>query len=313
MFVTKTIVATTFALLGLTAQASPVQKRSTSGRATFYDVGMGNCGWSSSSNEYVVALNTAQYGSTSQVSGACGQTITINYNGKSAQAKIVDSCPTCPYGALDLSTGLFSYLTNGNMGLGEIQMNWSWGSGSSSNSNSNSNSNNNNNSNNSNNNNNNNSNNNNNNDSNSKTSSSSSTPTQTPTPSSTSSSTPSATSTASANAPSGDAQKTVTGVPEWWASIGNAGCDGTQVPSGADVAAIGPSANAESDDLSKMCGKWVEITNTANNKSTKAIVTSWLPGNDRNSIVLADAYKKVAAMNGDSPNPIDQVKWGFLN
>lgn len=287
-----------FITLALTAfgaaQAASVQKRAISGRGTFYSVGMGNCGWQSSSNQYVVALNTAQYGSTSQVSGACGQTVTINYNGKSAQAQIVDSCPTCPYGALDMSTGLFSYLTNGNMGLGEIQMSWSWGSGSS-NSNSNSNSNN----------------NSNNNDSSDDSSSSSSSSSATPTSTSTSATAASSTAAATAT-PTNMAQKTVSGMPVWWASIGSSGCDVT-VPEGADEAAIAPSGNAEVADLPAACGKWVSIINPANNKTTKAVVTSWLPGADRNSITLADAYTKLADMNGNVPEQISQVTWGFLN
>lgn len=47
------------------------------------------CGFYSSSSDYVVALNTAQYGDTSQASPWCGRTITINANGKSAQGECV--------------------------------------------------------------------------------------------------------------------------------------------------------------------------------------------------------------------------------
>lgn len=305
MFALKAL--TTLALATLSAQGASVQKRSTSGRGTFYDVGMGNCGWQNSASEFVVALNTAQYGSTSQVSGACGQTITVNYNGKSAQARVVDSCPTCPYGGLDLSTGLFSHLTNGNMGLGVIQLSWDWGSGSSGNNNNNNNKSNNNKSNNDNNNkssNNDNSSNNNNNNKNQASSTSSSQ----------SSSTPSPTSSSAATAtPTNEAQKTVHGVPAWWAQISSAGCDNVNVPEGVDTVAIAPSGNAEEADLQAACGKWVEVTNEANGKKAKVIVTSFLPDYERNSIYLADGYMKIADMNGDVPSVVDQVKWGFLN
>lgn len=111
------------ATLALTVTAAPLEKRSQYyGRGTFYDVGQGNCGGWSTPNQYVVALNTAQYGSTSQVSQYCGRTVTITYNGVTEQATVVDSCPTCPNQALDMSTSLFSALTGGDMDLGEIYM-----------------------------------------------------------------------------------------------------------------------------------------------------------------------------------------------
>lgn len=47
--------------------------------------------------------------------GHCGASIWIcnNDNGACADATVVDECPTCNWGSLDLSTGLFGHLTNG--------------------------------------------------------------------------------------------------------------------------------------------------------------------------------------------------------
>jgi hypothetical protein len=41
--------------------------------------------------------------------GPCGKAITISYNGKTAGAVVKDACPTCGYGDLDFSRGLFDY------------------------------------------------------------------------------------------------------------------------------------------------------------------------------------------------------------
>lgn len=270
-------------------QGASIHKRSTTGRATFYDVGLGNCGWTNSGSENVVALNTAQYGSTSQKSSHCGQTITINHNGKSEQATIVDSCPTCPYGALDLSKSLFSKLTDGNMGLGETQISWSWGSGSSGSSSSKSSSN---------------KSSSKSNDNSSKSSNKSS---------SNNSSDNNDDDDNSSKAPSNTAQKTSTGTPSWWNKIENGGCPDVKLPEGVNAASIGPGDNAAADDLPDMCGKWIQVWNTENNKSTKVMMTSYYADGEKNSIYLSDAYKEIADMNGETPEAFSKAKWGFLN
>lgn len=84
-----------------------VQKRATyNGRATFYDVGLGACGWTNTASDYIVAQNSDQYGS-GYPGPNCGKSISISYGGKTLTATIADECPTCPYGGLDMSRGLF--------------------------------------------------------------------------------------------------------------------------------------------------------------------------------------------------------------
>ncbi|KAK1925923.1 RlpA-like double-psi beta-barrel-protein domain-containing protein-containing protein, partial [Papiliotrema laurentii] len=96
---------------------------SSSGKATYYAVGLGACGWTNSDSEYVVAMNAPQYSS-----GTCGQNIQITNpsTGKTQTAKIVDLCPGCSNGDLDMSPTLFSYLNDGNMDAGVFQMTWSY-------------------------------------------------------------------------------------------------------------------------------------------------------------------------------------------
>lgn len=51
----------------------------------------------------MVALNQDQYGDLGAVSSFCFQWIEVSYNGKSHSAQILDACPGCPYGGLDMS------------------------------------------------------------------------------------------------------------------------------------------------------------------------------------------------------------------
>ncbi|KAH7922137.1 hypothetical protein BV22DRAFT_680719 [Leucogyrophana mollusca] len=95
-------------------------KRYDNARMTWYNVGTGACGGTNTANQYVVALNSDQYGS----GGYCYDTITISYGGKTAQASIVDECPGCPEYGLDLSEGLFEYFAPTSTGV--IYGEWSF-------------------------------------------------------------------------------------------------------------------------------------------------------------------------------------------
>jgi hypothetical protein len=106
-----------------------LSKRQTfSGRATYFAVGLGACGWNNVASDYIVALNTAQYGSGSP-GPECGKSITISYNGNTATATIADECPSCGYGDLDFSQGLFEHFASTD--VGQFQMSWWYNDGSS--------------------------------------------------------------------------------------------------------------------------------------------------------------------------------------
>ncbi|KAF5330477.1 hypothetical protein D9619_005988 [Psilocybe cf. subviscida] len=94
-----------------------ISKRAYTGsRWSFYDVGLGACGKTNVNSDFIVALNQQQFGN-SYPSPFCGKTITMNYQGKTATATIMDSCPGCPYGALDLSRGLFKHFASEDTGI----------------------------------------------------------------------------------------------------------------------------------------------------------------------------------------------------
>ncbi|WWD01445.1 hypothetical protein V866_008389 [Kwoniella sp. B9012] len=104
--------------------SNSIEKRGQSysnSRATFYDVGLGACGWYNSASDYIVAQNSAQYGS-GYPGPNCGRSISISYGGKTISATIADECPTCPYGGLDMSRGLFTQFASESAGV--FYMTW---------------------------------------------------------------------------------------------------------------------------------------------------------------------------------------------
>ncbi|KAL5529089.1 hypothetical protein ACEPAG_5063 [Sanghuangporus baumii] len=100
---------------------SSIVERDENGRFTFYETGLGACGGWNNPTDFIVALNEEQWDGGSH----CWEMITINYNGKSTQAQIVDLCPGCAWGGLDMSPGLFSFLDNPDLGV--IYGSWSFG------------------------------------------------------------------------------------------------------------------------------------------------------------------------------------------
>jgi expansin (peptidoglycan-binding protein) len=115
----STVAVTAFAAL---AAATPV-KRGFGGRATFYATGLGACGDVNVDSDYIVALNSAQYGS-GYPGPECGKQIQISANGKTATATIKDECPTCNYGDLDMSPSLFNHFSTPDAGV--FQMTWDY-------------------------------------------------------------------------------------------------------------------------------------------------------------------------------------------
>ncbi|EPQ53544.1 hypothetical protein GLOTRDRAFT_130888 [Gloeophyllum trabeum ATCC 11539] len=103
--------------------ATGLSARDSNARLTWYDVGLGACGKTNKASDYVVALNAAEFGS-GYPGPHCFKQIKITANGKSATATIVDQCPGCPKGGLDLSKGLFSHFANPDVGV--LTGSWSY-------------------------------------------------------------------------------------------------------------------------------------------------------------------------------------------
>jgi hypothetical protein len=93
-----------------------LNKRFSNAKFTFYDVGLGACGQWNKENDFIVALNTPQYGG-GYPGPNCFKQIRISYGGKSTTATIMDQCPGCPYGGLDFSRGLFRFFASEGAGI----------------------------------------------------------------------------------------------------------------------------------------------------------------------------------------------------
>ena len=93
------------------------------GDITYYDTGMGACGWTNDGNsENVVALSHLLMGEKSNGNPYCGKSITVKYKGKTVIAKVVDKCMGCEIHAIDLSNIAFESLAD--KGVGRTQAEW---------------------------------------------------------------------------------------------------------------------------------------------------------------------------------------------
>lgn len=85
-----------------------------SGRATEHDAGAGdgNCLLGPSDDMLVVAMNEVDYDNAR----SCGAFLEVTGPGGSTVVKVVDRCPECPVGALDLSQQAFARIAGGAQG-----------------------------------------------------------------------------------------------------------------------------------------------------------------------------------------------------
>jgi len=105
---------------GVTGSGRIVSGRTYTGRATFYGAtGEGNCLFDASPDLMVVAMNQADYGGAQ----ACGAWLAVTGpDGKTITVQVVDRCPECPVGALDLSQQAFTKLAPAV--AGQITVTW---------------------------------------------------------------------------------------------------------------------------------------------------------------------------------------------
>ncbi|KAI8640655.1 RlpA-like double-psi beta-barrel-protein domain-containing protein-containing protein [Parasitella parasitica] len=99
-----------------------------SGDATYYNTGLGSCGWTSKESELIVALNIGQMdnGANSNNNPNCGRSITATGPKGSVTVKVVDTCPGCANGDLDLSPAAFERIAD--LTAGRVPISWSWSS-----------------------------------------------------------------------------------------------------------------------------------------------------------------------------------------
>lgn len=114
------IVITALVSLIMTVSSAPIEARGAmSGDGTFYTVGLGSCGSTNSDSQMVAALSGSLMGSKSY----CGKSVTIKGPSGSVTVKVVDTCPGCAKGDVDLSPSAFQKIAS--LDAGRVPITWS--------------------------------------------------------------------------------------------------------------------------------------------------------------------------------------------
>jgi len=92
------------------------------GEGTWFEVGLGNCGYRNVNSEKIVAVSLGMY----YDSDKCGQYVRITNaaDGRSVYAMTRDSCVGCRYYDLDMSPAAFEALAP--LSVGRIQISWNF-------------------------------------------------------------------------------------------------------------------------------------------------------------------------------------------
>ncbi|KAJ9475558.1 Expansin [Pseudozyma hubeiensis] len=93
------------------------------GRATFYNTGLGACGITNTDDQPIVAISRDLFEQYNPSSGnpnhnsLCGKKVEITWNGKKVQAFATDECPGCEKNSLDCSPSVFEGLDSKDKGV----------------------------------------------------------------------------------------------------------------------------------------------------------------------------------------------------
>ncbi|OJA19622.1 hypothetical protein AZE42_03872, partial [Rhizopogon vesiculosus] len=103
-----------------TAKLSLERRTTNTSEGTWYEVGLGACGYNDTDSDPIVAISAEIYGS----GGYCNQWVEITNtdNGKTASGQVRDKCPSCDSGSLDMSFSLFEQLST--LDTGRIPISW---------------------------------------------------------------------------------------------------------------------------------------------------------------------------------------------
>ncbi|KAI0522006.1 hypothetical protein F5B22DRAFT_513373 [Xylaria bambusicola] len=115
--------------------SSGLDTKDYSGDITYYDLGLGACGYDDGSNsENIVAISHLDWYARGPGTSLgidmpnhvwCNKMITITANGKSTTAKVHDICPSCASGSIDVSRGTFMDLF-GSLEAGRTEASWTF-------------------------------------------------------------------------------------------------------------------------------------------------------------------------------------------
>lgn len=98
------------------------------GTVTYYNTGLGACGWTNTDSDYIVALPVGVWnelgGSVSNGNVVCGHKLKVSNGQKAITVEITDQCPSCADTHLDLSPAAFQAL--GAEEKGVLNVSWGW-------------------------------------------------------------------------------------------------------------------------------------------------------------------------------------------
>jgi expansin (peptidoglycan-binding protein) len=115
--------------IAATALAAPaMEKRSFTGDATYYNpsAGVNSCGTQASDSDIMAAMNVAQMqnGANPNANPNCGRKVTLQGPKGSVTVTILDTCPGCASGDLDLSPAAFDKIAD--QAQGRVPITWNW-------------------------------------------------------------------------------------------------------------------------------------------------------------------------------------------
>ena len=114
--------------LAAAALAAPMEKRSFSGDGTYYNpsAGTNSCGTQAHDSDIMAAMNVAQMtnGANPNANPNCGKKVSVTGPKGSVTVTILDTCPGCSHGDLDLSPAAFDKIAD--QAQGRVPITWNW-------------------------------------------------------------------------------------------------------------------------------------------------------------------------------------------
>ena len=116
--------ATVYSGFGTSMAKRSLLVKRTGGEGTYYTPGLGSCGIVSHSGEAVCAMNAPDYGVYANPNTAawCGKCIMVTGPKGSMKFKVLDRCPVCKSGDIDMSDGHFAKVAD--VSAGRVPISW---------------------------------------------------------------------------------------------------------------------------------------------------------------------------------------------
>ncbi|CAO3600482.1 unnamed protein product [Absidia cylindrospora] len=120
------VIATLMMVFIVMTSAHSTEKQQYSGDGTYYNVGLGSCGKNHHNDHLVAALNAPQMKNSGNPNHnkLCDRRIRVTGPKGTVTVKVVDTCPGCEYGSVDLSPSSFKQIAD--LSDGRVKITWNW-------------------------------------------------------------------------------------------------------------------------------------------------------------------------------------------